>query len=193
MNAYHVVLYVHLLSLLVAAGASAVMFVCHVRLRAAHTRGDAQQWLVLTEQTVRAFPLAVLGLFGTGAYLTSDLWSWRTGWIDVSIAGLVFIALQGPLVGGRAGRILRHALEANGPGVLAGDARRAARSRATWIVVFSNPAVMLAIVWNMTDKPSAGLAAVAVVVAFAVGAGAGLRVAAGGVVPDAGAVTVESS
>lgn len=50
---------------------------------------------MLAGKTERVFPVAIIGLFATGAYLTSDLWAWDTRWIDVSLAGLVIVALQG--------------------------------------------------------------------------------------------------
>jgi hypothetical protein len=39
-----------------------------------------------------------------------------------------------------------------------------------WIVTFANPAIVFAIVWNMTEKPGTAGAIVAMVVAYAVGA-----------------------
>ena len=71
----------------------------------------------------RAFPVAILGLFATGAYMTSDVWSWSTGWIDVSIAGLAIVAIQGPLIAERTGHKLGAALRRTAPG-------RSARKRA---------------------------------------------------------------
>src|SRR4051794_15581620 len=103
MDTYHVVLYVHLLALFVGIGAGAVLVVCLFQLRAAQTLADAVPWGIVVGKTEKAFPIAVVGLFGSGAYMTSHLWTWSTGWIDVSIAALALLALQGPLVGGRFG------------------------------------------------------------------------------------------
>lgn len=83
--------------------------------KAAKTLADAAPWGAVAGKTEHAFPIAILGLFGTGAYMTSDIWTWSTGWIDVSIAGLALLALQGPLVGGRTGKQLKQALQDNGP------------------------------------------------------------------------------
>jgi hypothetical protein len=59
----------------------------------------------------RVFPIAILGLFGSGAYMTSDVWAWSTGWIQVGIAALVVLAIQGPLIAERSGKKLEHALK----------------------------------------------------------------------------------
>ena len=169
MDTYHVVLYVHLMALFVGIGAGAVLAVCLFQLRAAQTLADALPWGMLAGKTEKAFPIAILGLFGSGAYMTSDIWTWSTGWIDVSIAGLVVLSLQGPLVGGRAGHKLKHALQANGPGALGEEARRMTRHMALWGTEFSNLGLVFAIVWNMTQKPGTGTAIVALVVGYVVG------------------------
>ena len=75
MDTYHVVLYVHLLSLLLGFGAASVILVCLFKLRSAHTAADAIPWGMLVGQTERVFPIAILGLFGSGAYMTSKVWT----------------------------------------------------------------------------------------------------------------------
>jgi hypothetical protein len=163
-------LYLHFLSLFLGVGAAAVVGVCLFRLRAAETLTDAAPWGMLAGQTERVFPVAILGLFGTGAYMTSDVWTWSTHWIDVSIAGLVLVTLQGPLLAGSRSHALEHALQENGPGPLRAKARRLARDPILWGVTFVNPALVFAIAWNMTEKPGTGGAIASLVVAYVVAA-----------------------
>ena len=170
MDTYHVVLYLHLMALFVGIGAGAVLVVCLLKLRAAVTLQDALPWGMLAGQVDKAFPVAILGLFGSGAYMTSDVWTWSTGWILVSVVGLVLLSLQGPLVGGRTGRQLEHALKANGPGPLSAHARRMARHPGLWVTECTNLALVFGIVWNMTQKPGTGTAIATLVVAYVVGA-----------------------
>ena len=170
MDTYHVVLYIHLLALFVGIGAGAILVVCLFQLRAAGTLADAVPWGIVAGKTARAFPVAILGLFGTGAYMTSDVWTWSTRWIDVSIAGLVLLALQGPLVAERTAKKLEKALHENGPGPLGRHARRMTRHPGLWVAEFSNLGVVLGIVWDMTQKPGIGAAIAAVVGGYAVGA-----------------------
>ena len=170
MDTYHVVLYVHLLSLFIGLGAASVLLTCLFQLRAAQTLADAVPWGMVAGKVARAFPVAVLGLFATGAYMTSDVWSWSTGWIDVSIVGLALVALQGPLVAERTAKKLEQALHANGPGPLGEEARAMTRHPGLWVAELTNIAVVLGIVWNMTQKPGTVSAIASIVVAYAVGA-----------------------
>ena len=153
MDTYHVVLFLHLMFLFVGVGAATIVVVCLFRLRAAETLEQAVPWGMLAGQTEKAFPISVLGLFGTGAYMTSDIWTWSTRWIDVSIAALALVALQGPLVAGRRAEKLKHALMQNGPGQLGERAKRMTRDPLLWIVSLGNPGIVAGIVWNMTQKP----------------------------------------
>lgn len=169
MNTYHVVLYIHLLSLLVGFSAGVVETVCLLRLRAATTLEAAGPWGQLAGEVEKAFPVAILGLFGTGAYMTYDIWTWTTSWIVLPICGLAIITLQGPLVAGRRGHAVKAALMANGPGPLGPAARQMTRDRPLWAAVMTNTMLVLGIVWVMTLKPAWGGAIAALAVAYAVG------------------------
>jgi hypothetical protein len=174
MDTYRTVLYLHVLSLLLGIGAATVVGVCLFRLRSAQTLADALPWGMLAGKTERLFPVAILGLFSTGAYLTSDVWTWSTRWIDVSIVALALVALQGPLVAGLRAKALERALGENGPGPLGDSVRRLARDPALWVVTFANPGIVLGILWNMINKPSTAEAIAAVVVGWAAGAAVAL-------------------
>lgn len=163
-----------MLSLLLGFGAATVIGVCLFHLRAAQTLADALPWGMLAGKTEKVFPVAVLGLFATGAYMTSDVWTWSTRWIDVSIVALALVALQGPLVAGLRAKALEQALKENGPGPLGERARALARDRVLWIVAFANPGIVLEVVWNMIDKPGTTGAIAAVVIGYAAGAGVAL-------------------
>jgi len=176
-DTYRTVLFLHLLALFIGIGAAAILGLSLFRLRAAQTLADALPWGILAGKTERAFPIAIVGLFVTGAYMTSDVWTWNTGWIDVAIVSLVVIAAQGVLIAGRRAKELERALEANGPGPLSEGARMMTRDRALWVVAFANPGIVLGVVWVMTQKPGAGGAVAAVVIGYVVGAMAALHFA----------------
>ena len=173
MDTYHVVLYIHLLSLFVGVGAAAVLALCLFQLRGARELVDALPWGRVAGKTGRLFPIAILGLFGSGAYMTSDVWTWSTGWIQVGIAALVVLAIQGPVIAERSGKKLEDALRENGPGPLGEHARRMTRYPGLWVVEFSAIGLVLAIVWNMTVKAGTGSAIAAAVIGYGVGAGFG--------------------
>ena len=174
MDTYRTVLYLHVLSLLFGIGAATVVGVCLFRLRSAQTLADALPWGMLAGKTERVFPVAILGLFSTGAYLTSDVWTWSTRWIVVSIVALALVALQGPLVAGLRAKALERALGENGPGPLGDAVRRLARDPVLWVATFANPGIVLGILWNMINKPSTAEAIAAVVIGYAAGAAVAL-------------------
>src|SRR3954470_6156470 len=175
LDTYHVVLYLHLLALFIGIGAASILLVCIFQLRSAQTLADAIPWGRVAGKISRAFPVAVLGLFATGAYMTSDLWTWSTGWIDVSIVGLAVVAIQGPFIAERTGHKLGQVLMANGPGPLSEEARKMTRHPGLWVVEFTNVALVLGIVWNMTQKPSTGSAVACLLIAYVVGLAFALR------------------
>ena len=169
MDKYHVALYIHFVSLLIGIGAASVLTVCAFQLRAARTLADAAPWGRVAAKVGRLFPIAILGLFGSGAYMTSDVWTWDTGWLEVGIAALVVLAVQGPVVAERSGKKVAQALMANGPGELRGDALRKTRYLPLWWAEMSAIGLVLGIIWNMTTKAGLGSSIAAAVGGYAVG------------------------
>jgi hypothetical protein len=169
LDTYHVVLYVHLVALFIGIGAASVLVTCLFQLRAARTVEAAAPWGRVASKVALLFPVAILGLFGSGAYMTSDLWTWDTGWIDVAIGALVVLAVQGPGLAERSAKEVAKALMGNGPGDLRGDALRKTRYLPLWWAELSAIGLVLAIVWNMTTKPGTGSAIAAAVGGYAVG------------------------
>jgi hypothetical protein len=170
---YHYVLYVHLLALFVGVGAASVLLACLLQLRAARTLEQAVPWGMMAGKMGKFFPVAILGLFGTGAYMTSETtfpWTWSTPWIEVGIAALVVLTVQGAGIAERTGHKLAAALQANGPGPLGPEARRMALHPGLWVVEFTNIGIVFGVVWNMTEKPGLGESIAAVLVGYAVGA-----------------------
>jgi hypothetical protein len=173
LNTYHYVLYVHLLSLFVGIGAGAVLLACLLQLRAARTVEQAGPWGMMAGKVGKFFPVAIIGLFASGAYMTStdvSPWSWSTRWIDVGIAALVVLTIQGAGIAERTGHKLGAALQANGPGPLGPEARRMTLHPGLWVVEFSNLGIVFGVVWNMTVKPGLGESIAAVLIGYAVGA-----------------------
>jgi hypothetical protein len=173
LNTYHYVLYVHFLSLFIGIGAGAVLLACLFQLRAARTLETAVPWGMLSGKVAKLFPVAILGLFGTGAYMTSETtfpWTWSTPWVTVGIVALVVLGAQGGGIAEHTAKKLQAAMRANGPGPLGPEARRMALHPGLWVVEFANLGIVLGVVWNMTQKPGWGESIAAVVVGYAVGA-----------------------
>jgi hypothetical protein len=178
-----IALFLHIASLLAAFGAAGIMLVCTLKLRAAKTGAEAFPWGMLAGKTPRVFPIASLGLFLTGAYMTSkapgDAWGWGSGWIIASLVGLIAINIEGAVLGGRHGKEMSEAFRENGPGPLSDHVRELTNSRIGWILTIASPALVLGALWNMLtgaqgSPPSLGHAFLNVAVAWAIGAGIGL-------------------
>jgi hypothetical protein len=173
LDTYHVVLYIHLLALFVGIGAGSVLLACLLQLRAARTLEQALPWGMMAGKVGKLFPVAIVGLFASGAYMTSastSPWSWSTRWIDIGIAALVVLTVQGAGIAERTAHKLQAAMRANGPGPLGPEARRMALHPGLWVVELSNLGIVFGVVWDMTEKPGLGGSLAAVLVGYAVGA-----------------------
>jgi hypothetical protein len=170
LDTYHVILYVHLMALFIGIGAGSVLLTCLFQLRAAGTLEEALPWARVSGQVAKLFPVAIVGLFGTGAYMTSHVWTWSTRWIDVAIAALVVVTIQGAVIAERTAKKLEAALHANGPGPLGPECRRLALHPGLWVTEFSNLGLVFGVVWAMTEKPGLGGSLAAVLVGYGVGA-----------------------
>jgi hypothetical protein len=170
MNAYGIALFVHLCALLAAFAATGLTGLAMRRLRSARVAGEALQWLALGKSAAHVFPVALLTLVASGAYMVHRAWSWDTGWVDAGLAGVVFLGVVGDrLEGGRAGR-LAQALAADPRAPIEGAAARLLRDPVWWSASLVNPAVALGVVFVMATKPSLGGSIAALAVAAAAGA-----------------------
>jgi hypothetical protein len=169
LDTYNYVLYVHLLSLFIGIGAGSVLLACLFQLRAARTLETAVPWGMLSGRTAKLFPVAILGLFATGAYMTHKSWTWSTPWIDVAIVVLVLLAVQGGGIGEHTAKKIQASMRENGPGPLGPKARKMCLHPGLWVVEFTNLAIVLAVVWNMTQKPGWGGSIASVLIAYAIG------------------------
>jgi hypothetical protein len=170
LDTYHVVLYLHLLSLFIGIGAGSVLLTCLFQLKAARTVESAVPWGIVSGKVARLFPVAILGLFLTGAYMTHKFWTWSTPWIVVAIIGLVVLGVGGGGIAEHTAKKLQAAMMANGPGPLGPEARRMTLHPGLWVIELGNLGLVLGIVWNMTEKPGWGGAIAAAAIGYGVGA-----------------------
>jgi uncharacterized membrane protein len=178
-TSYEIGKLLHLTFLLVGFSAGMLMVVSAAKLRSARTGAEAFPWGMLAAKTALAFPVAVVGLFLSGAYLTHKAgWSWSSGWVVAGIIGLVILLGEGAIIGGRHGKELGAALKENGPGPLSEHIRALNSSRLHWIVTLGPEGLVLAIVWNMLHKPGLAVSLVDMVVGYGVFAAVGVWVAA---------------
>jgi len=166
LHGYSIALYFHLLFLLLAIATASLVTFASLQLRVAESPPDIGRWGSLIHHVVPAFPVAAIGLFGTGAYMTQHLWSWSTPWIDAAIAGLALIVVLGDGIDASRGRALKKEVMANG---LSERARRLRRDPLGWSAKISTITLTLAVVFVMTTKPGAGGSSAALIGAVLVG------------------------
>lgn len=158
MTGNQTVLYVHLLALLLATGAAAVLHVAYGAMRRAGTLAEADRWRLLAASAGRAFRAAAVGLFASGAALVSGAWSWGAAWVLAGIVGLAIVIVVGELVHGRHGRALGRAiadaLEPRGDGPVTVAILRLLESRLAIAASYAPTLLMLGVVYLMVAKPA---------------------------------------
>ena len=110
MDSYGLVLFLHLCALLGAIGTAALLHYAEVRLRAANSAATIQSWAGLIEKGARVFPLALVVLLGSGAYLVHRRWSWSAGWVEAALIGVGVLFVVGAGVVGDRSRALKREL-----------------------------------------------------------------------------------
>ena len=166
MDAYSVVLTLHLLALLLAAMASSVALYAALQLRQATGPPEAARWGRLVASVVPAFPVATATLLGSGAYMTESRWTWGTSWIDAGLTGLGLIVLCGSGIEANRGRLLKRELTSVG---MSARARRLLRDPYAWSAKMTTLTLMVGIVFVMTAKPDALASAATIAASVVVG------------------------
>jgi hypothetical protein len=168
MTIYNLALFVHISALLAAIAGSALSHFAESRMRAAQTVGDLRQWAMLAGRAGKVFPLALLTLVATGAYMVSSAWAWNDGWIDVALASVLLLLISGAYLD-RRGKALGQTLEGDPSQPVSAIARRLARDPLTRSVSYAATALSIGIVFVMVNKPSLPGALATVLIALAIG------------------------
>ncbi len=169
MDTYRLALFCHLLALLGAITASGLAHFAERRMLAASSRTELRQWARMVAHIEPVFPVALLTLVATGAYMVHRAWSWDAGFVDAGLAGVAVLFVVGVGVLGPRMRVLLRALDADAE-VPVRLVRDPVARAASWV----NTGVALGVVFAMTVKPSLAGAIAALVVGAAAGATLGL-------------------
>ena len=181
-------LVLHVLAATAIVGGGIVQVMAGTRLRAATTGRDAAQWASFARAGGLVVLVAALLSLLTGGHLAGAVWGGDRGgfenpFITVGLGAWLLLLPIGPMIGGARLRRLREAAEGLGDGLLPAELRADAQSPALWGPVHSLLGAAAGLVWMMEAKPDWGAAVVGVLIAFAVGWGAGLVVAGRGTAP----------
>ena len=176
MTGYQIALLVHLLALLAATAASAIVHFSAGRRAAAPTLRQALEWARLTGSAARVFPFAVLTLVASGSYMVgvAGRWSWSAGFVIAGIVGSVVLLASGAVLGKRgaaAGRAAGARLQAAAGRELPNDGPPDAVAA---VLAEANTFLAIAVVAVMTLKPGLVGALATLAVGWAIGAWIGL-------------------
>jgi hypothetical protein len=170
MTAYNVVLFLHITSVIFMFASLTADWLAVAGLRRSESAGPAGEWLRALQISGAIGPWARLMVLGAGLYLAVDAWSWQ-GWIVVGlVSGVVYVVLGEPLTG----RELREltALVHGEHGELSPKAITRLRHPRMWHSVLVRVGLGVGIVFCMTVKPEAAVAAAAVAIGALTGFGA---------------------
>jgi hypothetical protein len=175
-DGYSVALVVHLFALLAAFGASTVVHLAMHRTRSARRGGDALPWLGLAKTFAHVFPLSLVLLLASGAWLVHERWTWSVGFVWAGLAGVAFLFVCGGAVADRRGAAVAAAVAA-APGE---PVPAAIRDRAWWLASYANSGVALGVVAAMAAKPAAATAFGLLAGGLCIGLAAGEAARSGG-------------
>ena len=177
MDRFHIALFVHLLAVLVAAGATATTKLAAGRLARAKTVGDALDWHRVLSSASKLFPLCTAALVITGAYMLSfsNASAWRSGFVVAGLTGVVLLLAIGGYLGAKGKAVEQRLGE-----LAAQNAHQPAPRFVPPPVVAAlptiNTGIALSVAFDMVTKPASIPAALGIVaIGIALGAAAGLR------------------
>lgn len=170
MTAYNVVLFLHITSVIVMFTSLTADWLAIAGLRHSESVGPASAWVRALEISGAVGPWARFAVLGAGLFLAVDAWSWQ-GWIIVGLVSWGAYVLLGEPLTGRELRELT-ALVRVEHGKLSANAITRLRHPRMWHSVLIRVGLGVGIVFCMTVKPGAAVAAAAVVIGALTGAAA---------------------
>jgi hypothetical protein len=177
MDRYHVALFIHIVTLIVAVYATAVTKLAVGRSSSARTVGDALDWHGVLMSTSKLFPICLFAFTITGAYMLSFAQPsvWGSGFVVAGLTGVVLLLASGVFLAVR-GNALQQLLEAFAQRGLDQPAPKLVPPPIVAALPTINTGIAIAVVFDMVTKPaSIPLALVVVVLGILLAATAYLR------------------
>ena len=177
MDSYHIALFIHISTLVVAAGATAVTKLAVSRRMRARTVHEVLDWHNVMMSAAKLFPMCLAAFFITGAYMLSVTHQnvWSTGFVVAGLVGVALLLASGVILGTK-GRALKQMLE--GMAKTAGDhpAPRLVPPPLIAMLPAVNTGIAMGVVFDMVTKPaSVPLALGIIVIGIVLGAMMGMR------------------
>lgn len=155
MDWYHVALFVHFIALVIAiAAASRVEFFFERRSKASTVR-ETLEWHRRLMATAKAFPIALVLLVLSGSYMvsTGTAQTWSAGFVTAGFTGVVLLLASGNFLSMK-GRALARRLEQRIAGGEGENAPALPPALLPATLLRANFAIVVAVVFDMTLKPT---------------------------------------
>jgi len=176
MDAYHIALFVHIITLIVAASVTAVTKLAETRRSRARTVNEALDWHNVLLSSANLFPVCLALFVITGGYMMSitHLIIWSTGFIVAGLVGVLLLLMSGVFLATK-GRALKQRLE--GMAKAGGDQPMPALVPPALVAMLPtvNTGIALSVVFDMVMKPASvsaalGIIAIGIVLGAMIGA-----------------------
>jgi hypothetical protein len=176
MDLYHIVLYLHIVTLLVAAGATAVVKLAVGRRGRARTVGEALDWHNVLMAGSKLFPICLVAFVLTGSYMLSVTHlAWSTGFVVAGLTGVLLLLVSGVFLGTK-GKALKQVLDGMATKGLDQPAPKLVPPPFMAAMPFINSGLALGVAFDMVTKPvSIPIALSFIVAGIVLGAVVGLR------------------
>jgi len=155
MDIYHIALFLHIVALVIAAGAGAVSKLAVGRRIQARTIGEALDWLNVQISASGAFPVSLATFVITGSYMVSrgGRQAWLNGFVVSGLVGVAFLLASGTYLGIK-GKALKQVLEGMAKAGADRPAPRMAPPKLVAILPVANTGAALGVVFDMAAKPA---------------------------------------
>lgn len=175
MDAYHIALFLHIVTLIVAASATAVTKLAVGRRIRARSVREALEWHDLLISTSKLFPICLASFLATGAYMVSiaGARAWSAGFVVAGLVGVTLLLGSGTYLGIKA-KGLKQVLAGMASKAPDAPAPRLAPPPLVAMLPLVNTGLALSVVFDMVTKPASISVALAVI---AIGIGASAFVA----------------
>ena len=174
MDAYHIALFLHIVTLIVAASATAVTKLAVARRVRARTVREALEWHEVLISASRFFPICLASFLVTGAYMVSMLGrsAWASGFVVSGLVGVTLLLGSGTFLGLK-GNALKKVLQGIAAKAPDAPAPKLVPPPMVALLPVVNTGLALAVVFDMATKP-ASVAVALGVIAFGIAVSAAL-------------------
>ena len=171
MDLYRIALFLHIVTLIVAAGASAVMKLAASRRANASTAREMLDWHGVMSSTGIAFPICLAAFVVTGSYMLSFAQAriWSAGFVVAGLAGVVLLFASGGYLKRKAKELeqVLQTIVARSPDAAA---PRLVPPLLVTLLPVVNSGIVFAVVFDMVLKPASvsvalGVLAVGIILA----------------------------